>query len=83
MQHPQLLSRPNDSFSISDIQQFVCMMYGAPGPTEGVNMARYTLFVKGRKMLESLPPTLDALELHTYRKNFQASVWSKALESGD
>ena len=39
---------------------------------------RHDLFQKGKKALEMLPPTSDALELHMSRANYQAKVWLQA-----
>ena len=36
------------------------------------------MFLKGKKTLEILPPTKDALELHVIRANSQANVWLRA-----
>ena len=43
-----------------------------------VNQARSHLFVKGRKELDMLPPTRDALDLHCKRANNQAGIWLQA-----
>ena len=56
------------------IEQFVCRLYGVPTQTD-VNQARLHLFVKGRKELDMLPPTRDALDLHCKRANYQACIW--------
>ena len=59
------------------IEQFVCRLYGVPTQTD-VNQARLHLFVKGRKELDMLPPTRDALDLHCKRANYQARIWLQA-----
>ena len=55
------------------IEQFVCHLYGRPEQSS-VDQARLQLF----KGLEMLPPTKDALELHTIRANYQAKIWLQA-----
>ena len=59
------------------IEQFVCRLYGVPTQTD-VNQARLHLFVKGRKELDMLPPTRDALDLHCKQANYQARIWLQA-----
>lgn len=62
---------------LAPIEQFVCHLYGAPEqPT--IDHARLQLFGKAQKGLEMLPPTKDALELHTVRANYQAKIWLQA-----
>ena len=63
------------------MQKFFCLLYGAPKPEIGVNCAQYQMFIKGKKNLEALPPTLDALQMHTARGNFQAKVWYQFLNT--
>ncbi|CAH3164380.1 unnamed protein product, partial [Porites lobata] len=41
---------------------------------------RAAAFRKSKKDLDALPPTQDALILHTKRANYQTIVWNKALE---
>ena len=43
-----------------------------------VDNARLQLFGKGKLGLEMLPPTTDALELHTARANYQTKIWLQA-----
>ena len=54
------------------------MLYKSPHSSSGVDRARHDLFQKGKKALEMLPPTSDALELHMSRTNYQAKVWLQA-----
>ena len=68
--HPHL-GRDGD---LAPIEQFVCHLYGTPEqPT--VDNARLQLFRKANLVLEMLPPTRDALGLHTARTNYQAKIW--------
>ena len=60
------------------VDEFVCKLYNIPLPQKGVDWARHHLFVKGKKSLETLPPTKDALELHIHRANYQAKIWLRA-----
>ena len=55
----------------------VCRLYGVPTQTD-VNQARPHLFVKGRKELDMLSPTRDALDRHCKRVNYQACIWLQA-----
>ena len=45
---------------------------------DSVDDARRSLFDKGQKRLEMLPPTTDALKLHIARTNYQAGIWIRA-----
>ena len=68
------ISRDGD---LTPIEQFLCYLHGTPEqPT--VNHVRLQLFGKAKKGLEILPPTIDALELHTERANYhEAKIWLK------
>ena len=52
-------------------------LYGT-SEQQTVDNARLQLFGKGKLGLEMLPPTRDALELHTARANYQAKIWLQA-----
>ena len=56
---------------LAPLEQFVCHLYGRPEQSS-VDKARLQRFGKAKKGLEMLPPTKDALELHTIRANCQA-----------
>ena len=75
MQHPELLHGVGRDGQLSDVEQFVCMLYKSPHASSGVDGARHDLFQKGNKALEMLPPTSDALALHMSRANYQTKVW--------
>ena len=60
---------------LDGVEEFVCHLYDAPDLAGGVNKARHDLFRNGRKELNKLPPTQDALLLHFQRVNYQAKVW--------
>ena len=62
---------------LASIEQFVCHLYGTPEQSN-VNNSRLQLFGKANKGLEMLPPTRDALELHSARANYQAKIWLQA-----
>lgn len=75
--NPQLLTGIGRDGDLAPIEKFVCDLYGTPEqPT--VNHARLQLFGKAKKGLEMLPPTVDALELHAVRANYQAKIWMQA-----
>ena len=59
------------------IEQFGCHLYGRPEQSS-IDQARLQLFGKPKKGLEMLPPTKDALEIHTIRANYQAKIWLQA-----
>ena len=75
LQHPELLHGVGRDAPLGDVEKFLCYLYKAPCPSGGIDKARYDLFQKGKKAIEMLPPTRDALELHLARANHQAKVW--------
>ena len=50
------------------------MLYKSQHCSSGVDRARHVVFQNGKKGLEMLPLTSDALELHLSRANYQAKV---------
>jgi hypothetical protein len=75
--HPLLVSGVGRDGELAPVEEFVCHLYGTPEqPT--TNHARLHLFGKAKKVLEMLPPTRDALELHAIRANYQAKIWLQA-----
>ena len=75
---PYLLAGVGRDGPTAEVEEFVCRLYGASNPQEGVNEARHDLFQRGQTDLEKLPPTKDALLFHIARCNFQAKVWFQA-----
>ena len=75
--HPHLVQGIGRHGELAPIGQFVCHLYGTP-EQHTVDNARLQLFGKGKLGLEMLPPTRDALELHTARANYQAKIWLQA-----
>ena len=65
---------------ISQVEKFICLLFGASDKSQ-VNDASLHLFQRGKTNLELLPPTLDALKLHTSRSDYQTSVWLQANQS--
>ena len=64
----------NDS-GTSDIETFLCGLHGCCAKDKhalDIDICRNRLFMKANKSLEMLPPTKDALELHTKRALYQA-----------
>lgn len=62
------------------VERFVVVLYERCSEDEEVNKARKHLFIKGRD-IENLPPSQDALILHTLRAAFQAGhIWRKSLQ---
>jgi hypothetical protein len=60
------------------VEKFICMMYKLD--LASVDKARVVLFSKAGKP-EALPPTSDALSLHTLRAHYQTLVWKQAHHS--
>ncbi len=62
------------------MEHFVVVLYERCSGDEKVNKARKHLFIKGCD-IENIPPSQDALILHTLRTAFQTGhVWMKSLE---
>jgi len=81
LQHAELLQGVGRDGPLDKVEEFVCLLYKAPCSMSGVDRARHDLFQKGKKAIEMLPPTSDALELHLSRANHQAKVWLQANKS--
>jgi len=59
---------------LAPVEEFMCYVYGILKlPT--INQTRLHLFGKAKKGLEMFPPTIDALDLHTIRANYQIKIW--------
>lgn len=58
------------------VEKFVCMHNGVDD--DSVVVARCTLFVKGKRLLEMISPISDALEIHFARAIYQAQIWINA-----
>jgi hypothetical protein len=62
------------------IEKYVIMLYCGDTEIHSVNEARKILFTKN-KSLQNIPPTRDALRMHTLRAAYQAGfVWGQALD---
>ena len=71
------------SHSFHLLERYVCVLYDHTTEHTLVNDLRQDLFAQGKnvKMMQSLPPTQDALCLHVNRSLYQASIWLSCLES--
>ena len=78
LENPILLNGVGRDGPFAQTEEFVCRMYSAPNPKAGADKSRYDLFSRGKKELEMLPPTKDALQLHHKRANYQAKIWLQA-----
>ena len=78
IQHPLLLDRVSRDGPFEPVEEFICYLYIAPDVKGGVEKARADIFRKGKKELDHLPPTSDALQLHAMRANYQFKVWLHA-----
>ena len=58
----------------------VCHLYKVPMCTS-INLARYQLFSKKSPKAKQLSLTMDALNQHTRRSNYQAYIWKHALQT--
>ena len=72
--------------SISDnmksIERFVTLMYDRTSSLDCVDQARKQLFTQKGRSIEGLPPTKDALILHTRRATYQAAFcWAQAMSA--
>ena len=69
-----------DSPEFKAIEQFVILLYSRTSTHTSVNEARMDLYFKKTHNLERVPPTADALLLHTKRAIYQTGVWATSLE---
>jgi len=64
------------------VNEFVCKLYSSSDvPENDVNKLRMRIFSQKTRDVKRIPPTMDALEQHTTRSVFQASVWTSAHNS--
>ena len=70
-----------DDAKFQSIQRFTILMYHKTSILTKVNEARMRLYFQQNKNIETIPPTEDALFLHTLRAIFQCGVWSRCLQS--
>ena len=77
LNQPLLVAGIGRDGELAPIEQFVCHLYGKHEQSS-IDQARLQLFGKAKKGFEMLPPTKDALELHTIRANYQAKIWLQA-----
>ena len=69
-----------DDAKFESIQRFTILMYHKTSMLTKVNEARKRFYFQRTKNIETIPPTEDALFLHTLQAIYQAGVWSKSLE---
>ena len=80
------LANPLQNFDEEDdkfkkVQRFVVLMYSRTSAINNVNEARIDLYFSQTQNIETIPPTKNALLLHTKRALFQSGVWSRCLET--
>ena len=63
---------------IKECEKAVCKLYKHQGAD--VNQVQYDMLAKGAES-HHIPPTSDALALHTKRANYQAHIWKNALKA--
>lgn len=63
-----------------DAEKFICRLFSPNTQHASIQQLRCDLFHSAKKTIEKLPPTQDALRLHTRRSHYQALVWKRALE---
>ena len=62
------------------LERFVVLLYSKSFDVENVNQARQTLFAKGTRTLENIPPTHAALQQLIKRAVLQAGyIWGQAI----
>ena len=74
IQHPLLLDGVGRDGPFEPVEELICYLYMAPDVKGGVDKVRADIFRKGKKELDHLPPTSDALQLHAMRANYQSKV---------
>lgn len=62
MKHPETLEK-----HMPTLERFVVLMYGHASPETAVNKACKIMFAQKGRELDKIPPTRDALVLHTKR----------------
>lgn len=70
----------NDS-KFKKIERFVVLMYARTSIIQSVNEARMELYFSQNQNIETIPPTKNALYLHTQRAIYQSGIWSRCLEA--
>ena len=70
---------------LTQLESFVCAMYGAKNGIKDVNQCRYAVFCAKRGEAEShqLPPCKDCLHKHCQRADYQAAIWKNASSNHD
>ena len=70
-----------ESNHMQRLERYYVLQYCKTSTCSGVNEARVTLFKKGARLLDRIPPTQDALYQHIKRALLQASfIWKQAFE---
>ena len=75
----QNLQENDEKFGI--IQRLVVLMYSKTSILKKVNDLRVEMYFQRSQNIELIPPTSNALFMHTKRAIYQASIWSKCLQS--
>ena len=75
----QNLQEDDEKFGI--IQRLVVLMYSKTSILTKVNDLRVEMYFQRSQNIELIPPTSNALLMHTKRAIYQSSVWSKCLQS--
>ena len=70
IRNPLLLDGVGRDGPSEPVEEFICYLYMAPDVNGGVDKARADIFRKGKKELDHLPPTSDALQLHAMCANY-------------
>jgi len=68
--------------TMDNIETYVCHLYGSKKITS-IDELRYAIFCakKGNIESQNLPPCQNTLRKHIIRANYQATIWSRAVES--
>ncbi len=62
---------------IQDAEKFVCKLYLKTTPLTAIDQVRREMFLQGKRSLDALLPSKDALEMHIRRANYQCLVWKE------
>ena len=82
LENPKKYSKDTPKFQV--LQRYMIHQYAKTSSANNLNEARLQLFSRGKKTLETLPPTVNSYYQHSRRALLQAAyIWDKALPIPD
>ena len=82
LENPKKYSKDTPKFQV--LQRYMIHQYAKTSSANNLNEARLQLFSRGKKTLETLPPTVNSYYQHSRRALLQtAYIWDKALPIPD